>query len=167
MVIIQQITVVWTKKSRGAPWATRRNRVPKAISFTPADCNCLYECYGFAEAYDFKQELITRQILDQIPHKLSDLLLEYQNNELVIGTHWEQSWEKPARYDKTAALRLIMGQYGRLLVNWRHLLYDYGDESIHWYSQDIWNIAIDDHPTPDLFIFREPDQLCDLRAHLF
>ncbi len=166
MVIIQMICVRWTKKSRGAPGAERRNAVPKALPFTPADCNCLVEYYDFNEKNDFKQVLRERLIFDHIPDRFYDLQLDYQNDELAIGTHWDQRWAKPGRYDKTDALCLSIGQYGRLVVNWRSVD-EHGEDSIHWYSQKTWNIAVVDHPTPDLFITREPDQFCDLRAHLF
>ena len=148
MVILQLIYVEWIKKSRGAPGAERRNAVAKSLPITPEDCNFLYKIHNFVEDKDFKQGYVEGQALDHIPQRSKGLLLEYQNNELVIGYQWDVPEGKPGRYDKRYALRLGTGEYGRLVVNNRQTDYENG---LHWYEQYTYNIAVVNQPTTDLF----------------
>jgi hypothetical protein len=174
MIIIQKIQVWWGKESRGAPGAVLRNAVPKSLSIHSLEGLFLFEEYCFipwymnvSERYEgFQPKLSQHLYTDQVPGKIANLLLDYQNDELRIGFHWDERVGKPSRYDKKTALRLQSGMYGRLIVNGRHVEYDIHN-NVHHYIQDTYNIAVVNQPTLNLFTSQEPDQICDLRAHLF
>ncbi len=181
MIIIQQIRATWTKKSRGAPGAIQRNTVPTSLLISPEDCEFLFEQYNFEEEDDFIQRQMFRLVKSQIPPRVHNLVVEHQNNELGIKFGQYYGDGEPIRFPRIAPdnttnrtdlllqypqkrylLHLGVGKYGRLIVNGRH-----AEEFYHWYSQDIYNIAVIEQPTSDMFISREPDRIKDLRVRLF
>ncbi len=124
MVIIQLIYVTWTPKSRGAPEAIRRNAVAKSLPLQLVQSQFLFEKYYFGEP-DFAKGEPVDLIKDCMPEKIDSLFLEFQNEELIVGFHYNYyEIGKPGRYDKRPALRLRPGQYGRLMVNGRHSIDD-------------------------------------------
>jgi hypothetical protein len=183
MIIIQQIRVTWSKKSRGAPGAALRNAVPKSIPVELEECTFLFESYIFEEWDSFKQKWAVHSANNLIPYHVGNLLLKYQNEALDIGFQWEYRIGKialgkirgvspwkfgsgvgyPYRHDIRSAFHLSSGMFGRLIING---LYRRRGSST-WYSQDIYNIAVFEQPTPDLFISREPNRIIDLRVHQY
>ncbi len=166
MVIIQLIFVRWTAKSRGAPEANLRNAVTKSLPIQPDQSGFLFEKFNFDERNGFAQTEPSRLVKDRMPEEIDNLFLEIQNEDLIVGFHYNLSdIGKPVRHDKSHALRLHSGQYGRLVVNGRHT--SVIEEYPNWYSQHIYNIALVEQPTSDWFTSRKPDQICDLQADLF
>ncbi len=196
MIIIQQIRVAWTAISRGAPGAVLRNAVPISTMVDLEECIFLFERYIFKEWDEFKQEREAHIAIHSIPHQVGNLFLKYKSDELDIGFRWEYrigelfytkkmlreyrsgkkhvekimkgdrlSWGVgyPVRHEINSAFELCLGMYGRLIINGRRLKRGCATQ----YAQDIYNIAVVDQPTPELFIFREPDRIIDLRVHLF
>ena len=168
MTIIQQIRVTWTKKSRGAPGSALRNAVPRALPIVPEDCGFLFEEYDFEEKDGFKQKLANHLVSDQIPSRIHNLVLKHQNDELVVEFGIYHGYRSTNRVDlllqypkKRILLRLEKEKYGRIILNARHI-----EESYHWYSQDIYNIAVVKQPGAEIFISCEPDQIRDLRVKL-
>lgn len=165
MVIIQKIHVEWDKESRGEPGATRRNAVPKSLPISSTEGHFVFEECHFSQFTGFNPKLFQPSLAgEQIPERIANLVLAFQNDQLVVGFHWDDRVGKPGRHNKSLALNLRVGMYGRLIVNGRHKHYEY---SWDWYTQDIYNIAFVDQITREFFTSREPDQLCDLRADLF
>ncbi len=166
MVIIQKIHVEWDKKSRGEPGATRRNGVPRSLLISSPDGPFMFEEYHFSQQTGFNPlQFQPPLVCEQIPERIANLFLSYQDDQLVVGFHWDDRLGKPGRYNRNRVLNLRIGMYGRLIVNGRHT--EYEDSNYHWYSQDTYNIALMHQITQELFTGREPDQICDLRANLF
>jgi hypothetical protein len=124
----------------------------------------LFEEYDFLDYNGFKPDLRRQFASDRMPDMIPNLVLEYQDDDLVIGFVWDDHVGKPGRYEKRSALCLGSGEYGRLIVNGRHTEYH---PSFHWYSQATYNIVVVNQIIPDYFTSREPCQICDLRADLF
>ena len=164
MIIVQQIHVRWSKKSRGAPGSDRRNAVPKSLLIDLEECPFLYEKYVFNEMDSFIQTREVHMVKDLIPDQVGNILLKYQSEELVVRFLWDWDVGIPKRYDKRSVLHLSTETLGRLVVNGYQGYYYRG---INWYTQDIYNFAVVNQPTPELFISRDPEKICDLRVKLF
>jgi hypothetical protein len=157
MILVQQIHVCWSKKSRGVPGSINRTAVPKAISIDLEECLFLYEKYVFNEVDGFKQTREIHMIKGLIPDQVGNIILKYQNEELVVRFY--KQWGIPKWYDKKPVLHLSPGMSGRLMIN--------GKPDIDWYIQDVYNIAVANQPTQNLFTSQDPDKICDLRRNLY
>lgn len=161
MLVVQQVTILWTKATRGAPRANERTSLPRAFVVEPCSALCLIQHYRMAEWNQFDIELQTSQSSPQIPGAVDALRLRpTPEKEIVLGfgSHSGQ----PVRHPVNQAATLRAGQWAQLIVNARHTSY-----SGQHYSEDIFNVAYGDGLPPDVFLRGEPDYLIDLKADLF
>ncbi len=163
VVLVQHIRVVWTKASRGAPNAVRRNAVASAVPFNlGAGAPWVFHSVRFREETGFARE--HDRVLTQESYRERDhaLLLELVPDGVQVGFRWQPTMGQPPRREKRDAFTLTAGCYGRVVVNGRHSAYDN-----HWYSQDTFNVIFQAEPRGDAFVVREPNGVLDLRASLF
>jgi len=164
LIIVQHLTTVWTKASRGAPAANRRKAVPWAIPIDiREEAPWVFQSADFAESSDFTYR--SDRQFTRHTHRERDrgLLLELLPDGLHVGFRWEPEVGLPPRHERQNAFILAPERYGRVIVNGRHSL----DEG-HWYTQSVYNVVvIASRPMPNIFTARDPDELLDLRETLF
>ena len=162
MMVVQQVRVVWTKASRGAPGATLRNALPRALPLPLAWARYLSHLCVFTEtATGFEQSDEHHRLEDDYRDHEGELLLDLQGEALTVGYGWTEETGLPPRREKRAAMVLQPGELGRLVVNGRHAL-----ESGHTYTQDTFNVALAEMARKDLFTSRAPDKVFSLEAEL-
>jgi hypothetical protein len=163
MVWVQQVDILYTKASRGAPQATERNRLPRAFALRSAGGHAFYfEHYKLLEAKDFTANLEECLNATAPPHRQSDLVMELAENGLTLGLIWNNLIGQPRRRDKPRAITIKSGQTARLSINGRYTSY-----SGQIYTEATYNVAFGDTISTDVFIKGEPDSVFDLRADLF
>lgn len=163
MIWVQQVDILYTKVSRGAPQATERNRLPRAFAVLGAGGDAFYfEHYKLLEWKDFVSNLQERSTAISPPKRKNSLAIELSENSLTLGLAWNGSIGQPRRHDKLRAITIKPGQTARLSINGRYSSY-----SGQTYTEATYNVAFGDDISNDVFIKVEPDSIFDLRADLF
>lgn len=145
-VIVQTVRTLWTKKSRGAPAAARRNATPDQVILDPTrvlDDQATWHDVTFSEPDFVMHETYRGRALPNDFLRAS-VFFEPDCNTLSV------------RFFGSIRLRLSRGQYGRIVYN---LSDDAPLES--WYQSVFQKVtvrvAFDLPPQPHLF-HRPPDQ---------
>lgn len=113
-VIIQQLSIVWTKGARGAPAASLRNALPRALPVTPYEAAYLYQRHVFSEADGcYRHRLREDQTGDQVPRTCRDLGLALQDGVLSLRTVWTAHMGQPPR-KSSSVVKLAIGESARL-----------------------------------------------------
>lgn len=166
MIAIQRIVTEWTKRSRGAPGAVRRNAVAEAFQLPSAGrAEVLVHQVVAGEKNDFAvQQTSTDLTLAEAGLNTSaGVRLEMADRQLVVAgvtDVWCQCFTVyPPRLDRTV-LRLEIGQWGRWRLNFR-LWEDFGRNE--WlYQKWVVNVAHQPGPSPaDLFQTTQPADVTD------
>lgn len=106
-VIVQTMRTQWTKKSRGAPASTRRNATPDQVALDPTrvlEDPATWHEVTFNEPYFVMHETYRGRSLPN-DFLLASVFFEPDPNMLAV------------RFFGSVRLRLIRGQYGRLVYN--------------------------------------------------
>ncbi|MBE8523749.1 hypothetical protein ILP97_40740 [Amycolatopsis sp. H6(2020)] len=109
-VVAQRVRTTWTKRSRGGPSASVRNRVPIAFSLPPGAG--LHEV-NVDESTGFEPRFAGRPIAG-----LDDLLLREADGVLSVLVI-PSPWGYPARKWRPSPIRLERGEWLRWQVNLR------------------------------------------------
>jgi hypothetical protein len=162
-VVVQQITLVWTKPSRGGPAAVARNRLPRAYTMVLSDAAFVYQRHSITQDRGvFDRRIVEEYSAATVPRTARDLTLSLTSAGLRVDLRWTAHMGMPPRRPKTPALELRLGEYGRVVTNGRHTSHD--DQH---YTRDIYNIAVCQDFTEDAFTALEPLKVCDFEANLF
>ncbi|RGE45645.1 hypothetical protein DZC30_08715 [Comamonas testosteroni] len=162
MLIIQVVEILWTKATRGAPRANERVALPRAFPFSAGDQPCVIQRYQMAEWKDFAPLLLEQKEQQTIPGSVDALqIIALGNDSYSLGIHGTPHDGQPRRHPVLRAITLNAGESARILINARHTSY-----SGQHYSETIYNVACGEQLPADLFL-RAPNQLLDLKAHLF
>jgi hypothetical protein len=163
MVWVQQVDILYTKASRGAPQATVRNRLPRAFRIYTAGEDVFYfEHYELLESKDFVSTLQDRSSAVSLPKRKNDLVMELSENILTLGLIWNQAIGQPRRQSHSGAVTIKPGQTARLSINGRYTSY-----SGQIYTEATYNVAFGDRISNEIFTRADPDSVFDLRADLF
>ncbi|HEX5725001.1 MAG TPA: hypothetical protein VFX98_06020 [Longimicrobiaceae bacterium] len=163
MLWVQRVDILYTKESRGAPAATARNRLPRALAMhAGADDGYAYEHYWLLERNDFTPTLKESRAGPAPPRRQGDLVIGAANDTVTLGLRYNRAIGLPVRHDTPRALTLAKGQTARLIINGRYSSY-----SGQLYTEATYNVAFGDSLPPDVFLSREPDATLDMRADLF
>lgn len=169
-VVLQSITTVWTKASRGAPNATRRNSTPLALEL-PAFPAPIFEeelllhsiTYNERDSFRYPDGKWEAQSLKK-PYRIDCLVLTLQENQLLITIQWERAEGQPRRIIPTRKTFLLQpSQWVRIAYNLRTSSY-----SGQWiYKKRIFHIGLFE-PSASLrtFVESEPIALYEDFAHL-
>ena len=137
MMIIQFITVHWTKKSRGAPEASLRNLVPEAFplphSLAEYGKNMLQEIDVY-ETNQFEHPNVTVNF-DVTFANLRNLNLEFMSSSDGLGVFFWGDTKRPSYPKAKKVFTLSKGTYGRIISNGR-----FSSESMWHYQKHIYNI---------------------------
>lgn len=163
-VVVQHIRVLWTKRSRGAPFSIIRNAVPRALLVTPIQAEYVYQTHSFHEGdRAFVQGAHGREESETVPRRERFLVLGHEEDgELVVGLGWDISAGAPPRRGNHKAIRISVGESARLTINGRHTSY-----SGQYYSQDTFNVALVSMIHEDVFTATGPDYVYSLEVDLF
>lgn len=164
MIIIQHITTLWTKKSRGLPGAEKRNAVPHRL-LLPAASQPLPPVFVHqvrAEESDFQLKQTT-QFPDQPEHYWS---FQFQQQADQLEVWFTFSWTEHGAPDRGSCTRplfnLKQNQTGAFSINGRFS----SDQGQHYALHSV-NLGFVDRFHDNLFLTQAPDHSVDLRAHLF
>jgi hypothetical protein len=164
MVVLQRITVTWWKSARGAPAATLRNALPKALPLIPAKAAYVFQGHAFHEKGDgYAHRLVEETTSDEVPRQTGCIVHVVEQAGLSVGVFWGPYGGNPHRKSRPRAMLLAPGTIGRALVNARHT----GSDGHWYYTRDIYNLALVERADEDLFTSAERIEVCDLEADLF
>lgn len=166
MIIVQNVTIFWTKATRGAPRSNERSVLPRAFQIDAcANKSKKYEFSSFvmSESNGFtltKREVTHSDVLPRIQGCLA--LFEEMDGCLSLGLRWVSSDGQPKRYPRPEAIKLHKGEWAQLSINGRHTNY-----SGQYYSEDTYNVAYGDEFQPDIFVSTVPNKEFSLKSDLF
>jgi|CXWL01.1.fsa_nt_gi hypothetical protein len=162
VVIVQQLSVVWTKKSRGTPAAAVRNALPQALPVISHDAAYIYQRHAFSEAAGYSHRLVEDQTANQVPRSCRDLGLTLEDGVLNVQLSWTAQMGQPPRKSSGVA-KLTSNQWARFFANGRHT----DAEGSQCYRREIYNIALVPAATDDVFTRTAPTTVARLEADLF
>lgn len=157
VVIIQEITVWWTKMTRGARGAVLRRAVPEALlipaAVVPAnEPTYVHHVVRYDEANDFRAPLssdVRVQELKGVIHE-HNIAASLDDGKLRVDVAW--GWGAPLRHPTRSVLNLAIGEWGRVRFNYRTSGYDDPWRYALW----IFNIGLIAVPAPNVFQATQP-----------
>ncbi|MBK9037227.1 MAG: hypothetical protein IPL61_39295 [Myxococcales bacterium] len=168
MLWIQQVDVIYTKRARGAPAATMRNRLPRAFAMAaPA------AAYAFAHVRQlergdlegvpvaFAVERVSARTAAAAPEVEGDVGIALTAERATLALRWSPAVGQPPRAARTG-IALEPGQVARLIINGRVSTHDEP-----YYLERTINVALGAALAPDVFVAAPPTTIVDLRADLF
>jgi hypothetical protein len=161
VIAVQLVEILYTKKSRGAPGATRRNALPRGFplaSQTPYH----FERYRLFEDDDFVPRRIEIVTGATPPREQRDLVINDDHNRVTLGLLWAHSIGLPPRRNQPQALVIHRGETACLIINGRYTNY-----SGQLYTEATYNVAFGDAVPSDTFAAMTPSACLDMRADLF
>jgi len=146
MIIIQFITVHWSKHSRGAPHSTLRNSVPEAFSLpqalTPNATKLFLHEINVYESRQFKEpkHTVSRNVGYSHLRELG-LQLEVGKDQTVVY-YWGDI-KRPSYPKARRVFSLTPVQYGRIVSNAR-----FSGETTWFYQKHVCNIHFGQENVP-------------------
>jgi len=173
ITVVQQIDTTWTKESRGAPGANKRNSTPQALRLhlektPPEDCTLIEHSLGFHERSGFEEprksvafESIKRgQII-----RYGAVLVQKEADRLRV--RWDNTLADagmPLRTEKSDVFELALNQWGRVIYNGR---FSGMEGSFWWYQQRVLNIGVFEEVATSVFVATEPHVVMVKTASLY
>lgn len=159
LIVIQHITTIWTKASRGGVNAGARNRTPEvlafpALSFPLLESGVLLHKVTYTERDHFQhpvEKLEQRERTD--PFWYDCLKLELSPNLLTVILEWERKEGVPRRtmYPRRG-WSLQEDQWGWIIYNLRLS----GGEGSWWYEKHSLSVGVFPSSSPRRFLGAEP-----------
>jgi hypothetical protein len=172
IIAIQEINVIWTKRSRGGSAAQRRNAVPEALALAiptlPAEMPfaLVREQFIFNEAKDFTQQHFPADV-EAFPAKkqlkmgcVEIILRDGRLDAIYTYTTYCAGAPRRDLHPRTA-LQLEAGQWGQLMYNGR-----FSFEEDWNYRKTVLNIAYGEMFNSDIF-FTPPKHVFKDLANLW
>lgn len=163
MLAIQEVEILWTKATRGAPRSNERAQLPRAFPFAAESNVFVIQRLSLAEwRKAFAVE--TREIWTKpdIPTTVGALRIQsISEHAFKIGFLGTPAGQ-PRRKAVLALCTVPAGCWARITLNARHASY-----SGQHYSETTYNIACGEIIAVDRFLQASPDIDVDLRADLF
>ena len=167
MFILQTVSVQWTKRSRSAPLATIRNRLPRLLPLPDTVLECEYGCHSqhYQESHSDNGSVTFLvyepkfNIMQTLPAELDNGFgFIYQDNCLTV-------YFTDKRYGRKSRRRLFVladGQTAQLRTNGRGCGFD-----DTYYTQHTYNLAYAKHIPREIFTQRRFDYCVSLENRLF
>ena len=174
ILIIQHITIHWTKQSRSAEGATLRNSVPDRLDLPykvePENDNTLIEhTVAFREKNQFsepEQEVSQRELTLGKREKYRCVNVRWEDGKAKVVYQYEPfkgGAPKRTEYPRQV-LTLAPGEWGQVMYNGRHV--SLFRQSGWSYKKDIVNVAVLEESLLEPFK-KEPKNTFSDMAHLF
>ena len=167
MFILQTVSVQWTKRSRSAPFATIRNRLPRLLPLPDAVLECEYGCHSqhYQESHSDNGSVTFLvyepkfSIMQTLPAELDNGFgLIQQDNCLTVYFTDKRGGGKSRR----RLFVLADGQTAQLRTNGRGCGFD-----DTYYTQHTYNLAYAKHIPREIFTQRRFDYCVSLENRLF
>ncbi len=138
MIVLQAITVSWTKRSRGMPGAAKRNAVPEAWPVPDeGGCALLLQEVRFSEYRDFTDPLVTVERDPGAERLHAAYRLEFERTDAGLAVYFRGDPLRPQYPGPRKVFTLGAGEWARLISNGREPLED------TWaYARHICNIGV-------------------------
>ena len=163
---VQVVEILWSKATRGAPRSNERAALPRAFPMLPSPTEgavFVLQRHCMAEwVHQFSPRLEETTQAPEVPCSLDVLrLAPLPQGGFLLGWTGTPHGGQPRRAPSRSALKLMPGQYARLVLNARHTNY-----SGQYYSETIYHLACGTSGTPERFTQGPPDHDLDLKAYL-
>jgi hypothetical protein len=157
LIVLQRISTIWTKVSRGGAGATARNATPEVLELpplagVPAEGFILHDI-AYREDDDFQSPSEQFEQHEQTdPIRLDCLEFAVDDHALVVTLVWEQGRGAPRRppFPRTV-LSFRPGQWGRISYNFRC-----AGERDWIYEKCVMSIGLFPAYSSRLFLEKEP-----------
>jgi hypothetical protein len=161
MIVIQVVTIAWTKATRGAPHAGQRTELPRAFVVPQIAGECSIQQIVMEQSHDYRPRAMKTRSA-KLPRIYEGAIGAFLASPDKLEISLRGKSLRPERHSLPQLMSLSPGQFGRLCVNQRHTSY-YGQS----YSEETYNIAFGSHIAADYFVSREPDVSKDFLVDLF
>jgi hypothetical protein len=164
MLIVQIVEIGWTKATRGAPMSRERAVLPRAFPIEVDASTCAVLHHKMLEWEAFIPQVVRAERLQSIPGAIDVLRIQPERHGVVVlgMLATPNAGSQPKRRAISEAMRLLPGQWGRLVINSRYTSYR-GQR----YYETIFNVAVGPDVPADRFMQGSPDHDLDLKADLF
>ena len=106
MLWVQRVEILYTKLSRGAPAATRRNRLPRGFAITdPRAGDYYFESYKLWESTGFVPERAAAEAAPVAPLTAHALSIRIEGDAAILGLVWSSEVGAPPRKTRLNACR--------------------------------------------------------------
>ena len=169
-LIVQIISLRWSKQSRGGPGATARNKVARALPLHDTTSEGWHlERWHYQEAADgsFSPAPVRAGQFTSLPARFDGLLLSHEVRQDQAILKAQLCWDKyfhgmPPRHTPSSTLRLTVGETAQICINGRH-----GLGNAHTYTRHCYNIAYGGQIAADVFVAQPFRHRLELEAQLF
>jgi hypothetical protein len=162
ILIVQQIQTYWTKASRGAPAAVRRNAVPEALPVPapgahwpgPAPSR-LHHKLWFSESKDFRtpaEEVILDPVFNPLPVGCVSIL----HRDEVVWTEFRYDGQFAGQPDRGVLRKKIRtgpNEWAQVAYNGR---FTHGYDGYQWYVKLVVNVGVFSEFAADVFTRAKP-----------
>ena len=171
MVVVQTIRISWTKNSRGGALAESRNRVPKSFRIpNPAGSGEIiwhHKLITEEKSFDQTDPGIVRLHVpnERFGTRCAEIAVDHNSAKLTY--RWRDG--APPRtfmndagdyVPVTRTIKITSGDWASIEYNGR---FSGDDSGIWWYEQEIVNLGVMLHFSPDFFVRNEPiERYCQL-----
>jgi hypothetical protein len=154
-VVVQRVSTLWTKQSRGGPAAAVRNATPIAFPL-PSDLTLGVHAIVMRERDAFRPQMSQADLAQAgMPLRVVDGLLRVSPPETSF-------FGMPRRTRRPPTVRLTPGHWVRWQINYRHVASSSGQ---WYYSLHTFNIHFGTPTSHDVFL-GEPARSVDERGFL-
>ena len=163
MLVVQLVTICWTKATRGAPLSNLRAELPRAFAIDGAPAACRVQRHGIAEWDGFAPAPVQLESLAALPGSVGVLrVAPHKDGVLSLGILGTPFSGQPPRRAIPDAITLLPGQWARLVLNARHT-----SSRGQYYCETVFNVAWGEAIARDCFLAGAADHVLDLKADLF
>lgn len=166
MLVVQIVTIWWTKALRDAEGAVLRRDLPRAFPIDDPTDGFLLQHLRLEDRSSFAPKLIKREMRPTPPACLDELRIARSGDgAYTFGLTGTTGGGMPRRHPIPELVVVEPGSWARITVNARHTSY-----SGQHYSETTYNVAVASRGSAtaiDLFQSTAPARDKDLRAHLF
>lgn len=163
LLAIQIVEILWTKATRGAPRSKERVGLARAFPMVPEVAECIVQRHRLVEWEGFAPQSISTEALASVPGTVEVLrIVPEKAGAFVLGMLGTPHGGQPERHAIHNAIRLLPGQWARLVVNARH-----ASTAGQHYSETIFHVACGIDIASNRFLRGAPDHELDLKAALF
>ncbi len=169
IVLVQEIKIEWSKKSRGAPGSIKRNKIGKVLKLplNQAD-KSKYVLFGqrlhFSEWKKFQNPTEQIECYESFDSKeFGCVKVIKANHSLSVVWQYDQDCAGAPYRDKTPKIAFILqeNEWGQISYNGR-----YTEEEGWYYKEIVLNVGLFNEPTKDCFIISKPNHSVNQKAHL-
>lgn len=167
MFILQILSVCWTKRSRAAPLADIRNRLPRALPLPDTVLDCEYGCHSQHHQESCPEDGTAVFLAGQPECKIWQTLPVKLNSDFEFDRQADRidiyfTDHRDRRQIRRKLFALAKGQTAQLRINERACGFD-----DTYYTQHTYNFAHADNVPREIFTQRGFDHSVSLENHLF